>query len=321
VLFEYSQSLTSQENKTIAPPIRPAIRKEKRVEKDHMSHIVFILFLFLVGGVAMITLGIKGLDYYLTPMASRAFRADYSYMKPSGIYSHSLGIFGAIMVIVGVAMYSSRKRMRSLWKLGRLSRWLEIHIFLCLIGPILIVYHTTFKAGGIAAISLWAMTSVVASGVVGRFLYVLIPRNLNGNELTMEEIDVELQQLSTELMANETGKVVLKTIDDAFIGVRRPKGLLDTFGVIFQLQRVKTHVKEDIQHYMRHRKVERTLAAELMENANARASLLQKSMVLNRVERLFYYWHAIHLPFTIIMFVTLALHVTVAILLGYRWIF
>jgi hypothetical protein len=39
------------------------------------------------------------------------------------------------------------------------------------------------------------------------------------------------------------------------------------------------------------------------------------------VERGFYYWHAIHFPFSIIMFLTLAAHVTVAILLGYTWIF
>jgi hypothetical protein len=114
---------------------------------------------------------------------------------------------------------------------------------------------------------------------------------------------------------------VLQTIDDAFASIKRPASVIDTLSVIFQLQRIKSRVKEDIQHYMRHRKVERTLAAELTQNANARASLIQKSIVLNRVERLFYYWHAIHMPFTIIMFVTLAAHVTVAILLGYRWIF
>jgi hypothetical protein len=296
-------------------------RNSNRGEKDNLSHIVFIVFLFLVGISALISLSVKGLDYYLTPLEFRPFRDDYSMMKPSGSYSHSLGIFGALMVIVGVAMYSSRKRIHGLWKLGKLSRWLEIHIFLCLIGPLLIMYHTTFKAGGIAAISLWTMSTVVASGIIGRFLYVLIPRNLNGNELTLEEIDNELKQLTTKLESNEAGKIVLRTIDEAFVSVTRPKSILDTFNVIFHLQRIKSRVKEDIQHYIRHKQVERTIAAELTHNANARASLLQKSIVLNRVERLFYYWHAIHLPFTIIMFVTLAAHVTVAILLGYRWIF
>jgi len=44
-------------------------------------------------------------------------------------------------------------------------------------------------------------------------------------------------------------------------------------------------------------------------------------VLLTQMERLFFYWHAVHLPFTVIMFITLAAHVIVTVLLGYRWIF
>ena len=126
----------------------------------------------------MVALNFHGMEYYTTPMEERPFHDDHDTIKPSGYFSHGLGILGTVLIIIGVTMYSTRKRIRALWKIGRLSRWLEFHIFLCLLGPILVVYHTTFKAGGIAAISLWCMISVAASGVVGRFLYVLIPRNI-----------------------------------------------------------------------------------------------------------------------------------------------
>jgi hypothetical protein len=62
-------------------------------------------------------------------------------------------------------------------------------------------------------------------------------------------------------------------------------------------------------------------AHKLYKAASLRASLIQRSVILLQVEKLFYYWHAIHLPFTIMMFVTLAAHVSVALWLGYRWIF
>ncbi|MBI3405443.1 MAG: hypothetical protein HY046_08300, partial [Acidobacteria bacterium] len=52
----------------------------------------------------------------------------------------------------------------------------------------------------------------------------------------------------------------------------------------------------------------------------SRVTLIQRSLVLLQVEKLFFYWHAIHLPFTAIMFVTLAAHIGVALWLGYRWI-
>jgi hypothetical protein len=55
--------------------------------------------------------------------------------------------------------------------------------------------------------------------------------------------------------------------------------------------------------------------------ASARTTLVQKTILLAQVEKMFFYWHAIHLPFTIIMFITLAAHVGVTIFLGYRWIF
>jgi hypothetical protein len=142
-----------------------------------LAHKVFVAFLFITSISAVLVIGVRGFHYYATPIPQRPFLADYETMKPSGTYSHGLGIIGSTMIIVGVTMYSTRKRVRALWNLGKLSRWLEVHIFLCLLGPILVLFHTTFKAGGIAAVSLWCMLSVAASGVVGRFLYVQIPRN------------------------------------------------------------------------------------------------------------------------------------------------
>jgi hypothetical protein len=65
----------------------------------------------------------------------------------------------------------------------------------------------------------------------------------------------------------------------------------------------------------------RGAAKELQLTATAFASLIQKSLVLNQAGKLFYYWHAIHLPFTVIMFITLAAHILVTVVLGYRWIF
>ena len=231
------------------------------------------------------------------------------------------GSFGAAMIVVGVSTYSSRKRMRRLWHLGKLSRWLEFHIVLCLLGPILIVYHTTFKAGGIASVSLWTMLSVAASGIVGRFLYVQIPRNIQGSALTLEEISGEIQRRAEVLQENEFGISLLKLIDQSFMKIAAPKSLIGSFTTFLQLERTKKHVKDLIQHATSHLAIPHETISTLREAAIARTALLQKSMVLAQFERLFFYWHAIHLPFSIIMFITLGAHVTVVLLLGYTWIF
>jgi hypothetical protein len=62
-------------------------------------------------------------------------------------------------------------------------------------------------------------------------------------------------------------------------------------------------------------------AHQLDRIAGARVSLLQKSIVVGQFGRLFHYWHVIHLPFSIIMFITLAAHIVASFLMGYTWIF
>lgn len=285
-----------------------------------MAHKVFIIFLLLTGISAFVAVGVHGLDYYLSPVSERAFRDDYVAMKPSGLYSHALGILGGGLVTIGVLMYSSRKRIRSLWQLGKLSSWLEFHIFLCLLGPVLVVYHTTFKAGGIAAICLWSMLSVAASGIVGRFLYVLIPRNLKGSELSAHQINEEFDRISASLRGSEVGMKLMRIVDQRFAAIGRPSTILDTLRTYMRLISIKREIKRTAKKLLAGSGTSRQAGRTLYKAAAARASLIQRSVILLQVEKLFYYWHAIHLPFTIMMFLTLAVHIGVALWLGYRWV-
>ena len=285
------------------------------------SHSIFLIFLIVITLIAALAIGIRGWGYYLTPMDQRPFRQDYEEMKPSGSYSHGLGIVGATMIILGVATYSSRKRVRSLWNFGNLSRWLEFHICLCLLGPVLIVYHTTFKAGGIAAISLWTMLSVAASGIIGRFLYVQIPRNMKGAQLTAEDVQAEMDRLGLALQSSAVGISLRQRIDEAFLSVQAPRTLMETFSAMARLERIRIRLKHEIRRTLAGPGMSSDVVLRMREAASERTSLLRKSLALGQVERFFFYWHAIHLPFSIIMFITLAAHVTVSILLGYRWIF
>ena len=286
-----------------------------------MAHRVFVIFLVFIGLMAALAVGIHGLEYYVTPLSERAFRPDYKDLKPSGTYSHGLGIIGATMIIVGVTTYSSRKRIRAFWSAGKLSSWLEFHIFLCLLGPVLVVYHTTFKAGGIAAISLWTMLSVAASGIVGRFLYVLIPRNVKGSELSSEQINQEFDRIGQSLRESEIGSSLIKMVDSQFASIKRPSTIWETISTLVHLVRVKNQVRHSTNRLLAQSHIPHHTARTISKAVSMRASLIQRSIGLRQVEKLFYYWHAIHLPFTAMMFITLAVHVGVALWLGYRWIF
>jgi hypothetical protein len=285
------------------------------------GHKIFFLFLVTLCLAAIAALGLHGLAYYATPTELRHFLPDHDQMKASGNYSHGLGIIGTSLVVVGVATYSGRKRIRLFHSMGKISAWLQFHIALCLLGPILVIFHTTFKAGGVAAISLWTMVSVWVSGMIGRFLYTLIPRNLQGAELSTEQIDAELKSMSSALEESPTGRDLVRTIDQRFATIIHPSTLWQTADALFQLAMVRRELHRTIQNLIRRAGIHKQAASRLQRSADQRMALMQKMFVLAQVAKLFHYWHAIHLPFTVIMFITLAAHVTVTILVGYTWIF
>lgn len=286
-----------------------------------MAHKIFIAVLVLVVLCAVIAVGSAGWAYYILPLNERPFSPEYNTFKPSGTVGHALGISGATLITVGVAMYSSRKRIRALWKLGKLSRWLEVHIFMCLLGPLLIIYHSTFKAGGIAAISFWTMLSVASSGIVGRFLYALIPRDSAGAELSGEQVIAELNKLSAGVASHPGGAALLKEIQGLFSAYTPAHGFVDSLRLWLRLRRANHSLKTLARRVSHSKTLSHREAVAVAGAIRAHGLLLQKSLVSAKIASAFHYWHAVHLPFTVIMFITLAVHISVAIWLGYAWIF
>ena len=152
------------------------------------THIVYILLLSIIVLAVFAAIAVNGFTYYSQPLSDRFFHPGHSVFKPSGTYGHGFGIVGSAIMMLGVGLYMIRKRVKRFGRLGILKHWLEFHIFLCSLGPVLVLYHTAFKFGGLVAISFWSMVAVFLSGIVGRFIYIQIPRTIEGRELTLNEI-------------------------------------------------------------------------------------------------------------------------------------
>ena len=152
------------------------------------AHKLFISILVIIVFFTLITISYRGISYYRLPVEERFYHPDHNLLKPSGIIGHGMGIIGSFFIIVGVSTYMIRKRLRSLSRIGILKHWLEFHIFLCTIGPLLVLFHTALKFGGLVAISFWSMVAVFLSGIAGRFIYIQIPRSIEGRELDLNEI-------------------------------------------------------------------------------------------------------------------------------------
>jgi hypothetical protein len=93
------------------------------------------------------------------------------YLTPKSGVGYWMGIVGASMMLL-LLTYSLRKRYRFLDWTPPLGKWFNLHIFLGLYGPLLILYHCGYHLGAFNSnMALWSMITVAVSGVIGRFLY------------------------------------------------------------------------------------------------------------------------------------------------------
>ena len=287
-------------------------------------HKVFVFFLIAAGLLSALVIWIHGAGYYTTPLEDRPFHPQYSTLKPTGLLGHGYGVIGSLMITVGVILYSSRKRWRPMANVGRIKNWLEFHIFLCLFGPMLVVYHTTFKIGGLVAVSFWSMAAVVLSGVIGRYFYVQIPKGIHGNELSSQDLVTENEKIA-ETLRKQFGfdADLLKLIDSVALPSRPvvEMGLMEviSFFIVNDLTR-RSRLRTLFEKLER-----RGLGAQVLSRirvmASRRIMLTRRIAFLQQFKKIFHYWHVVHLPFSIVMFVILSIHVGVAIAFGYTWTF
>lgn len=98
------------------------------------------------------------------------------------LFGHSLGIIGFLLMLMTETLYSLRKRSR-LARWGRMSAWLEFHIFTGLVGPFMVLLHTSWKFNGLAGVTTLFTVVIVISGFLGRYIFTRIPRTLDGVEM------------------------------------------------------------------------------------------------------------------------------------------
>jgi len=288
---------------------------------DNIIHRIYILVLFLTVLSATAYLAYQGYDYYQLGLDHRFDHINHKILKPSGQIGHGLGIIGSLMMIVGVSIYMLRKRMRMFSRIGILKHWLEFHIFLCSLGPILVLYHTAFKFGGIVAISFWSMVAVVLSGVIGRYIYLQIPRTIEGREMSLNEINQTKNALNQKLtLVYQLDQTVLEAITQAV--KKRP----DRSGNSMIKRSIAKFIFErntirEIKTILKKEKVSGKNFKEVMGLIRSEISLSRKIDRLITMQNLFKYWHVAHLPFALLMLIIMLVHVGVALTFGYRWIF
>ncbi|MFH1196817.1 MAG: hypothetical protein V1720_14030 [bacterium] len=287
------------------------------------QHRIYTGFFVFFTILTTVFLSIRGYSYYLTSVEDKFFHPFHTLLKPSGIWGHGLGIIGSLMMLSGVIIYMVRKRYKKFVRIGFLKHWLELHIFLCTLGPILVLFHTSFKFGGIVSVSFWSMVAVVLSGIAGRFIYVQIPRNIQGQEYKLDELDEQNKSYTRKLknlFSLDESRINLfeKSVVAASL---REFGFFDSLKHIYQSHASNKVKLKSLEDELINKDVSKENRKDILKLMKNKLVLIRKIELLRSMQKLFKYWHVAHLPFAAIMLFIMLVHVAVTIVFGYKWIF
>ncbi len=299
------------------PPVRlaPPAPPRRRVD-DRWPIAVIVLVPLLVTA--------WGWSYYAAPAGVRLRSPLHALLKPSGPLGLGLGVV-AFLGFLFLWLYPLRKKVKALAWTGAVGSWLRVHIFAGIGIPLLAAVHAGWRFDGLIGLGYLSMLLVALSGIVGRYLYVRIPRSRSGLELTLDEVQGRRRALITEIAAR-TGEDPLRVereLAQASSATAAPAGggplgtLLGLLGDDWARRRAVARLRK------RWSAREDGAGARDRGSVNALCRLARQELdlagQLRRLEatrRVFGLWHVVHRPFALLALLAVAIHVVVAIVVG-----
>lgn len=283
----------------------------------------FLHTLYGVGFTFVAIAAFLGFPYYTLSIGDRPHSEMHQAFKPGGLWGHGLGVIGSTMVLL-LFLYSLRKRRKMGLRFGRVSRWLDIHIFFGIIGPLLITLHTAMKFGGIVSISYFSMVIVALSGVFGRYVYMQIPRDARGDKMDLAKARETLSGIKERMASDYHVAPKTQAHIDRFVRVSADEnisGFLAVTQALWKDATLSIRARMLRRALVRDPKVPTRDVAKIMELAKADSLLGRRIVMLTTMTRVFHYWHVFHKPFAYIMVGIMFLHVAIAVSFGYTWVF
>ncbi len=289
------------------------------------------IFLSTMAALALtVALIVNGWSYYILDQEHRPFSPKHLELKPSGTVGLRLGILGLILFAL-IYLYPLRKYWPAMGRIGKSKNWLDYHVMLGLIAPVIISFHSAFKIHGFAGMAYWTMIGLTTSGLVGRYFYAQIPKSIGAADMSLKEMQGFSSELVTALHDQnlvqasqmesllrlpdrakvETMPVLVALFRMTWLDLTRP----------FRVWALRRHVTKGIGwRILTLGGVLRSRNAELekvISLACEQASLSKRILFLSTTHRVFHLWHVVHRPFSLSFAIFVIIHVAVVVTLGY----
>lgn len=240
----------------------------------------------------------------------------------SGV-GYALGIL-SVCCMATLLIYPLRKRLRFLGFLGSIRNWFRTHQQMGVMAPIAALYHCNFELGSLnSRVALYCALIVAGSGLVGRFLYRRLNRSVTGKRTDLKQVRASLaaerfpenralpflpllrQRIHRfDQSVADAGKGYGSSIRMAFTlpaRARRERKVLLRF-CAEQLGRESARQPLIARHRHRlHESIDRYLFSHM--------SRLRLLATLQAYERMFSLWHIVHLPFFVLLLISVVVHI------------
>ncbi|HEU4383903.1 MAG TPA: NAD(P)-binding domain-containing protein [Anaeromyxobacteraceae bacterium] len=268
-----------------------------------------------LGAALLAFLAWRGWDYYLTPWRERLRLSLHASLKSAGPFGHGVGI-AATAFMLSNFLYAARKRVPLLSGLGDIRLWLLFHVFVGFMSPLVIAFHAAFQSKNLlATATASALGVVVATGVVGRFIYGLIPSS-GGKALEVEDLQGSFVRARAEvepLLAQATDPAPLRRLFEAVTAPLPPRSMVGSL-VHLPLQSLASWraLRRAARAFP-----SRAAFAEFAADMH-RLEQLRLQIALSRsLKSLMRGWRIFHASLAVFLVLAIAAHIGVSLWLGY----
>lgn len=255
-----------------------------------------------------------------TAAVSVGLLADTSrYLTAESGLGYALGIVGGSLMLA-LLLYSARKRMPGLRRLGAMPAWFRIHMIFGVLGPVLILYHSNFRLGATNSnIALFCMLAVAGSGLIGRYIYSRIHFGLYGRQASLGELQADADRLRSQVAKLQLVPDLITQLETAERRVLSTHTPILIRPVVVAIR--AWQARRRLGHYLRRQlRLVAATSRPMREQAprfervvnryiRDRLEATRRVAEFQNYERLFALWHVLHLPLFIMMVVAGIVHV------------
>ncbi len=246
--------------------------------------------------------------------------ATEKYYTPRSDFGFYLGVVGSVMMLLMLA-YPLRKHVHFMRSWGALKNWFRLHMIMGIVGPTLVLFHSTFHLRSInATVALFSMLGVVISGIIGRFIYTKIHHGLYGRRATLGKARESLAGRSNDAKSRLH---FAPRVEQWLQSFERDSMQLDRSVTSHLFSPLTIGSKRIILAFRCSRELRRILKTERhpeFRGSESEAIQLSSSYLrecqrvaqFSTYERLFSLWHVLHIPLIYILAACTIFHIVAA---------